>query len=192
MKVQLFSSSNILENQIELLKAIREYIIASGYTIPHDWIEPYIRSSKNFDRSFSNEEWRIIADKSNQATKEADIIIIEISDKTFSSGFQAARAVQFNKPLLLIANDKARFRNIVIENSGTVSLKSYRDKKDVIKIINKFIKDMTIDTKKLRFNMFLDRASNAYLISESRLQGKTKAEIIRELILSKINIDRQL
>ena len=54
-------------------------------------------------------------------------------------------------------------------------------------IIRQFLTDNDVKAKDLRFNFFLDRQIYNYLRWASLKTGKTKAKILRELVMKEIN-----
>jgi hypothetical protein len=69
--------------------------------------------------------------------------------------------------------------------SSNATFKTYNDK-NVSGIIKKFLKENDIQAKDMRFNFFIDRPIYNYLRWAAYKTGKTKAEILRELVSKEI------
>lgn len=129
---------------------------------------------------------KFIYDLSMDAIERADVVIVESTFKSFGSGFQVAMALQKKKPTLLLVNK----RNVVNESKISQGIsdplflrKEYAGREDLHKIVTDFIEDHTYKTKDLRFNFVLDPPLYNHIRWKSFKTKKTKAEIVRELLI---------
>jgi hypothetical protein len=58
---------------------------------------------------------------------------------------------------------------------------------EIEKVVSKFLKDNDIETKDMRFNFFIDRHIYNYLRWAALRTGKTKAEILRNLVQKELD-----
>lgn len=96
---------------------------------------------------------------------------------------EAAIALSHKKPLLILFQYGTENRELIYDSSySLMEMQVYKDRKGIKKIVETFLKMNNIDSKDMRFNMYLDREAYTYLNWESTKTGKTKAQIIREII----------
>ncbi|HSX28299.1 MAG TPA: hypothetical protein VLF60_02510 [Candidatus Saccharimonadales bacterium] len=122
-----------------------------------------------------------------EAIAKSDAVIAEVSQESFEVGYLCAVAVQQKKPLLLLNNQPAAgdtFMEGLTE--AWVARFSYANDDEAVGAIQQFLNDNDIATKDMRFNFFIDRQIYNYLRSAAFKTGKTKAEILRELVQREI------
>ncbi len=185
MKVHLITSRPTLENDIGTLRKIMALIQGMGHTLAYDWVEGAYERNKNPQVEYAN--WAKVYKESLEVIAGAEVIIAETSYENFGVGYQVATAVQQKKPVLLLRHataDKNAFATGV--EDGWVKRKEYDDK-NLEGIIEQFLKDNDIQAKDMRFNFFIDRPIYNYLRWAAYKTGKTKAEILRELVSKEID-----
>jgi hypothetical protein len=130
--------------------------------------------------------WRETHNSRVEALSRADIIIVEASTTSFSVGFFVAMAIQQKKPTLILMRDVRKAVGVLAGmNCDLMCLQEYND--DTLDdILEKFIAANVIESKDLRFNFFIDRKIYNYLRWSAQKTGKTKAEILRELVSKEI------
>lgn len=181
MIIHLTGNVDTIENDMPYYRKIIKIVHENDGILARDWIETaYRRRSKDSDDI--DTDWQSAMGDDLEAISRSDIVIIEISDYNFSQGFQTAIALNQKKPLLLISRTPVKKHSISGLKSKLLTTAEYKTEKDLDEIVKQFIKDNTIATKDLRFNMFIDRPIYNYLRSVSYESGKNKSEIIRELI----------
>ncbi len=122
----------------------------------------------------------------NEAIDRADLVIVEGSYKSFGNGFQAATALQKKKPLLLLIRRGSDESTISRSAVDPYLIRKEYDDTSLDKIVKDFIQNNTMRTKDMRFNFVADRATSSHLRWLSYKSGKTKAEVLRNLILEDI------
>lgn len=184
MKVHLITSKQTLENDIEVLRKIIKQVKAQGHTIARDWVNDAYAANQETGRTA--QDWALIYNESLSAIAQADVIVAEASYENFAVGYQIAVAVQQKKPILLLrrgAADKNAFATGI--EDGWVRHEAY-DEGSLDKIIKAFIDENDIAVKDMRFNFFIDRPIYNYLRWAALKTGKTKAEVLRELVQREI------
>lgn len=184
MKVHLITSRPTLINDISTLRKILALIKSAGHTLAYDWIEGAFERSKNPSVQYA--DWARVYKESLETITQADVVIAETSYENFGVGYQMAYAVQQKKPVLLLRHetaDKNAFATGV--DDGWVAKADYTEE-NLPKIIQKFLDTNDIKAKDMRFNFFIDRPIYNYLRWAAFKTGKTKAEILRELVSKEI------
>lgn len=180
MNVHLITSRRSLEEDIDVLRVLIDTIRSSSHKIVDEWFEEaYELLVKN---KSTREDWAAVFVKRKEAIAKADVFIVESTYENFAVGYQVAMAVQQKKPVLLLRKqsaDKNAFVTGVVDD--WVQHEEYTDE-TLREIILRFIADNDIQTKDMRFNFFIDRPIYNYLRWTSLKTGKTKAEVLRELV----------
>jgi hypothetical protein len=164
-----------------------QYIQDSGNTLASDWMEEAYRRNSRSNESEKMANWSEIFKRNLETIAQADVIIAEASYDSFGVGYQVAFSVQHKKPVLLLHHEDADY-NVFASGveDGWVVHKKYNDD-TLAKIIEEFLDDNDIRTKDMRFNFFIDRKIYNYLRWAALRTGKTKAEILRELVQQEID-----
>ena len=184
MKVHFITSKLSLEKDIDSIRSIVDIIKSSKHTLARDWIsdayDTHVKTGKTAD------DWSLIYNESLGAIAGADVIVADATYENFAVGYQVAVAVQQKKPVLLLRHsiaDKNAFVTGV--EDGWVRHEEY-DGDSIGSIMEKFLSDNDITTKDMRFNFFIDRSIYNYLRWAALKTGKTKAEVLRELVKNEI------
>jgi hypothetical protein len=181
MKVHFITAKPNLENEIVTLRHILGTIEKSGHTLAHDWIEAAYRDE--VEQGKPVEDWAAIYRKNLAAIAQADVIIAETSYENFAVGYQIAMAIQQKKPVLLLRHKNADKETFITGvEDGWVQHAEYETESQLTPVLEKFLVDNDIQSKDMRFNFFIDRKIYNYLRWAAFKTGKTKAEILRDLV----------
>lgn len=181
MKVHIVTSRVTLEQEIESLREIVDLVKDMGHDLAIEWIEnAYARQTGKINRKA---DWKKIYKSNLEAIAQSDVIIAEASHENFGVGFQVAVAADQKKPVLLLRRNDADDSVFAtgVEKDGWVVYKTY-DESTLHGIIRDFIKHNDISAKDMRFNFFTDRKTYNYLRWASLKTGKSKAEVLRDLV----------
>ena len=185
MKIHLITSRPTLKNDIGTLRRMIDIIRSQKNTLASDWIDhAYNRLTGN---SHEKVDWARLYKQNLEDIAGADVVIAETSYENFGVGYQVAVAVHQKKPVLLLRHataDKNAFATGV--EDGWVKRADYTED-NLEEVLTKFLDDNRIDTKDMRFNFFIDRPIYNYLRWAAYKTGKTKAEILRELVSKEID-----
>lgn len=182
MKVHFTASLQDIDKHIGSYTEIVSTIKEAGNHLVRDWLEEAANAEAT-NKSYSQPEWQKISEQTLDAVVQADVVIIDASAPSFSLGYQASVALNHKKPLLILFRGGTENRELIYDTSySLMEMRVYKDHKDIKNIVETFLEINDIDSKDMRFNMFLDRESYTYLNWESTKTGKTKAQIIREII----------
>ena len=187
MKVHFIGSMTDLENNIGAFRAIVDTIKKSGAKLTREWVEGAYSTSQINDEDDLETVWPKIYRENKEAVSRADVIIAEISNRSFLVGFQVAYALQMKKPVLLLSNhNRTRGAIGLSENEEIIKFSRY-DSTNLEAIIVNFINENSSANKDLRFNFFIDRKILNYLNWASFQTGDTKSEIIRNILKKEID-----
>lgn len=180
MKIHFSAPLQDLDNRIDTYELIEKVIKENGHTLTKEWLQEY-RYTKAESQRFSDREWRRINAETLAAVQNADAVIIEASISSFSMGYLAAMALANKKPLLMLFSSRPQ-PYILDSNNSLKRAEIYQNNEDIRQIVTSFLKDIDIGANNLRFNMVLDREIHNFLNWESVNTGKTKAQIVREVL----------
>lgn len=183
MIIHLTASDLSVVKDIETLRQIMAIIHRLGHVVASDWIEPqyHVTISKKPQQTSPETVYR----QSLEAIDRADLIIVEGSEKSFSCGMQIASALHRKKPTLLLA-EQSREKNLSVVAKGIkdpLFTRKIYNTSTLSSIVTEFINDNTVSTKDLRFNFVIDRQLYNHIRWKSFRARKTKAEVVRELLL---------
>jgi hypothetical protein len=187
MKVHFIGSMTDLEKNIGTFRAIVDIIKKSGAKLTREWLEGAYSTSQINDEDDIEAVWPKIYRENKEAVSRADVIVAEISNRSFLVGFQVAYALQMKKPILLLSNhNRTRGALGLSENEEIIKFSRY-DSTNLEAIIVNFINENSTANKDLRFNFFIDRKILNYLNWAALQTGDTKSEIIRNILKKEID-----
>ncbi|HET9411955.1 MAG TPA: hypothetical protein VFO38_03845 [Candidatus Saccharimonadales bacterium] len=192
MNIYFSASTRNIKSDIHVYRKIIRTIQVLGHVISRDWVETaYARELRhnNQEALLQGMDWTIV-EEAEKAIEGAELLIAEASDiSTFGVGYEVAYALQRRKPVLLLANEDVAARSYAIGiRHKFASFKKYNHT-NLAKVVERFINENTVKNKDLRFNFVIDRTIHTHLRSKSFETGKTKAEILRDLLLKDMNSD---
>ena len=173
-------------NQIDDIRRIIQVIHNEGHSLTRDWVEPTFEIAKK-DKDYGNQDWKAIYKENLEAIARADVVIFEVTTQSFATGYMAAAALQQKKSVLLLAKGEEALHGSFVSgmDESLVTSEIYDDSNLEKKVLN-FLVNNRIENKDLRFNFFIDRQIYNYLRWASFKTGKTKAEILRDLVQNEI------
>lgn len=184
MKVHFIASRESLENDVDTLRSIMDHVKKAGHSLASDWIDIALERIKS---ESSDADWKKIYQTNLENIAEADVVVAEVNHENFGVGYQVAVAVQQKKPVLLLRRASAGKDAFVTGvEDGWVKYEEYTEQ-SLERSIGDFLAENDITTKDMRFNFFIDRPIYNYLRWSALKTGKTKAEILRELVMHEIN-----
>ncbi len=189
MKVHFLTSRRSLLEDIDALRLIVATIKEGGHVMEEDWLEDaYARETSDIPvQPVIKTNWSDIYKNSLETIARADVVIAETTYPSFAIGYQVAVAVQQKKPVLLLreeTSDKNAYITGVAD--GWTQHEAY-NLETVTGIMQKFLDANDISSKDMRFNFFIDRKIHNYLRWAALRTGKTKAEILRDLVEKEID-----
>lgn len=185
MNVHIAGSRYEIIKNITNLRRIIVAVHEEGHSLDRDWIEPTYQSVKQ-GKEVVDLDWQLIYKESVEAIHRADVVIADSTLPSFSVGFQVATAMHMKKPILILNREGVNAAPFPAGIDIGVQYKTYND--DTLKeVVKDFLKENDIQLKDMRFNFFIDRPIYNYLRWSAHKTGKTKAEILRELVMREID-----
>lgn len=186
VKAHFIASGINLEPNIKIYREIVKSLEECDVKLTHNWLEPAYTRSKHPSKMPKAMSWKEEYRNNVEAISRADVVIAEISNKSFLVGFQVASALQLKKPILLLSShDQVETAIGASLNEDIIKYVKYTPVTLRTKIVN-FINENSTKAKDLRFNFFIDRKILNYLNWASFRTGHTKSEIIREVLMKEI------
>lgn len=194
MKIHLTSSIRNFDEDIQSIHTIASIIKKNGGFIVQPWFDS-VQDRKN--RATTPEEglnWEEIVEANIHACLEADTTIIEGSRFGYSQGYQAAIALQHNKPVLnLYRKDSPEYRewpDKLFVSGITHPLfanKAYSTEQELEAIVEDFLQNLSKKDREINSKFSLD--SNTYqklqkLMNESR---RSEASTIKDVLSKALN-----
>ncbi len=187
MNIHLIGSKGNIEQEIDYYRKIVKCVKSLGHSFVRDWVEETYEDTQKGKLVEDSFDWSKVDTDDAAAISRADLIIVEATKKSFFVGYRMAQAVQQKKPILILYRDNSfPGASNLSRDSDFMYAREYTDQ-TLEKIISKFIEDNTIGVKDMRFNFFIDRPIYNYLRWAALRTGKTKAEILRNLVQQEID-----
>lgn len=179
-----------MKKDMPYFRAIIETIKENRHKLVRDWTEDVYRmvAEGRYEEEVRKADWKKINKAQMDALGKADVVIVEATARSFSSGYQACLAIQSQKPTLLLTRGSplgGTFRSSL--SSDFVRNVEYEGFEELKKVVALFLKDNDVKSGDLRFNFFIDRKIYNYLRWVSYKTGKPRSEIIRELLNREID-----
>lgn len=191
INVHLLASKKNVLNNIDVLRKIISIIEEQNHKILDNWVEATYDLRVNKKVESGEIDWSALYKANLENIAKADVVIAETSYDTFGAGYQVAVAIQQKKPVLLLRDDKADIDTFAMGIVDSWVKRERYNETNLEEIIKKFLDENDISTKDMRFNFFIDRQIYNYLRWTSLKTGKTKAEVLRELVVNEIDKDTQ-
>ncbi len=184
MIIYFSASARDFKNDLATYRVIVDKIYSLNHDLAREWLEPARRRMLREDDIF--EDIEAIVHSAQAGIESSELLIVEASGgSAFGVGYEVGLALQRRKPVLLLVKKGASDSYALGLKNALITLKRY-DKKNLEKIVEDFIKSNILKTKDLRFNFVLDREIYNHLRLKSFETGRTKANILRDLLLEDI------
>ncbi len=187
INVHLLASKRNVLNDIDTLRKISNIVTTRKHNIIDDWVEATYDLRVNKNSQGDAVDWASIYTGNLETITKADVIIAETSFDTFGVGYQVAAAVQQKKPVLLLRREDAEVDAFATGIIDSWVQKAVYNDGNLETTIGRFLDENDIAVKDMRFNFFIDRQIYNYLRWSSQKTGKTKAEVLRELVVREID-----
>lgn len=190
LNVHFIAPKSNIEEEIEYFRAIVNAIHARGHTLAKDWLEPGYLLHTN-KRPHEIIDWATSCRANIESIPSSDVVIVELSTKSFGVGYQTGLAVSQKKPTLLLRREGISKEAFLGGLDNPYVTKAEYRLETIDSIIGAFLENDDDEIKDIRFNLLIDRKLNSYLKQTSLKTGKTKAEIIRELLKGQLEKNNQ-
>lgn len=164
-------------------KRIQDYILSKKFTLLDDDIVSEDTSQFYKALEFGNHKVQVdFYHKKVNTIQKADICIFEVSTHSLSVGFVIQKALEFNKPTIILYRKDCLPHFLAGIDNDKVILKEYEDKA-LEKKLEESLKE-ALELREKRFNFFISPALLTYLEMASKKEDVTKSTFIRNLILA--------
>lgn len=185
MTVHFIAPKTNLRDEIGTFQAIVAAIHKRGHALARDWVEPaYLRLTNSSPDAVI--DWSAFCRANIESIPQCDMVIAEISTKSFGIGYQVGLAVSQKKPTLLLRREGISKEAFLGGLDHPYVQKKEYTLETIDKIVGAFLDQDEEQSKDIRFNLFIDRKIDNYLKRVSIQEGKTKAEIVRERLWREI------
>jgi len=189
MLVHLVGSRFEIAENIDHLRKLVATIKSQGHELVDDWVDDAYKSQEVDGKPFEDTDWSILYKESIEALSRADAVVAETSTPSFSVGYQVAQAVAMKKPILVLNREGVEKSFFASGIEAGIDYHKYTSE-TAESILTEWLRDNDIDTKDMRFNFFINRSIYNYLRWTALKTGKTKAEILRNLVEREIDIKK--
>lgn len=102
MVIHLVVPTHLVQGKISVYRRIIDTVHAEGFSLARNWIEPAFH---NPGRVVDEERKKEIVEQLEDSINRSDALIAEASNHaSFGVGYQVARALERNKPVLVLAD----------------------------------------------------------------------------------------
>lgn len=189
INVHFIAAKDNVIKDVETLRSINNIIQDQGHKILDNWVESAYDLRVNKKGSVETADWASIYKKNLENIAKADVVIAETTYDTLGVGYQIAVAAYQKKPILLLRHEGAKTDVFATGIADSWIKSAVYNEGNLSKLIQGFLEENDITTKDMRFNFFIDRQIYNYLRWSAFKTGKTKAEILRELVAREIDKD---
>lgn len=175
-----------LEENIENLRSVVSCIRSQGHELASDWLESAYQRETEGASSGHGLPWEKIIQDNLEAIAKAEIVIADISYDGTAVGYQIATALHQKKPTLLLLRKGQKISPFTWNIPSSFLKRVEYTPENIKEKVAPFLEENDIGTKDMRFNFFIDRQIYNYLRWAALKTGKTKAEVLRELVQREI------
>lgn len=183
MVIHFIAGKSNIDKEIVYFRRITSLVKSAGHTLTKDWLSE-VHDAHNTSLSIN---WSNIYRTNIEAIDNADVVIAEATTKSFGVGFQVALAIRSKQPVLILLREGVDRRSMLWGIDEEFVRTKFYNEKTLDSIILEFLKEYDITTKEKRFNLMLDRKLQNYLSRSAKETGKSRSQIVRELLLSEMN-----
>lgn len=187
MKVFFSASTSKLPDYFDVYKTICDAVVSAGHELTRDWLDEALevvthKLSVDYEEMYEDIMASILY---------ADVGVVDGSVKGLSTGHQMTVALQKGKPILFL-HQKSKANSLALHTKGIHSElltdKSYEKPEEIPGIVEEFL-SLHKKGKRVRFNLVLTPKEQQYIEWASFTYDKTKTDVIRELIETRIDSD---
>lgn len=190
MTIFFTASTKDLLSHKDCYLEIRNTIKSLGHSLSRDWIDDSIDKAQKGVEDIPHVS---LYQDVMSAILIADLIVVDVTERSMSIGHQVTFALDKKKPVLLLLNSKENSAVNDLFISGTQSpylqIKCYSRKEDIKPIIQSFINKYESKSKS-RFNLVINKALDTYIEWAAFHYKISKTEVIHNAIQEKASNDR--
>ena len=188
MNIYYVGSFNNFDNHKEAYAATTKSIVKTDNKLTNQW---FSESSAYANNNNTSKDSARFYESTMEEIEKSDIIIIDTTVSSMSTGYQSSYAINRQKPTLLLVDTKHRNPSELFmakSNSPNLQISGYDSISEIDNIIKKFIQKHNLREKK-RLNLVLEKKQFAYLTWAAFTKKQTITFIIKTLINKSIETD---
>lgn len=174
------ATTDLLKYKDSYLKIV-DTIKQGGHSITRDWLN---REVMHLEMKDSKGKRSDLYTKVMSAITQADVVIFDCTVRSMGLGHQLTYALDKGKPTLLLSKGNSMdIKDLFISGSksGFLTIRNYKDIKDIPEIVNNFLLKNS-SRPKVRFQIVLDKEQNDFIEWASYIYKRNKSEIIKSAI----------
>jgi hypothetical protein len=117
----------------------------------------------------------------------ANAVVIEASVDRFQLGHEATLALLYNKPVLIVSQNRDYSEQIVYPK---FIAKQYNSASSLVSIVKNFLRYVE-ETQYSKFNFIISSELDDYLVWKAKRTGLSKSDILREYIHNQLKNDQE-
>ena len=128
-----------------------------------------------------------VYDYTTRLITSSDTLIVDITTQSFKAGYQLDFALHHKIPALVIYKKWDDFiPPIMLQNNryGLLQVKEYKSENEIQQIIKDYLDN--IISGKIKFNFYINHRIYNYLNRRAKVEGRSKSDIVRDIILKEI------
>lgn len=177
-------------DEFPYFKVIINAIHEAGGSIARNWVQS---ANHKVTQKIENDEdvdWGGAVRENDYAMNIADLYIAETTAYRLYHGYELAQALQKGIPVLLVSRTSFRPYAISGVKNKLLTMKTYETTEELADIVKKFITAHEMAPEDRYVQTPVDYKLAGYLHGASRAQNKTKGEVLRELALLGLELQK--
>ncbi|KXK26222.1 MAG: Nucleoside 2-deoxyribosyltransferase [candidate division WS6 bacterium OLB20] len=180
MNIYFAASTNQLEKNRDNFLAVIAAFKDAGHTVLESWVVETLAGSK---QTATSQELVL---KNTQLVQESDLVVIDLSERSFGAGYIFGQALANHRPVLcLYPHDvpEQRISEIVKgSTSSLVTVRQYSPEK-IDEIIRDYLAGISLDSLR-KFNFIATEEIVKFIEQGADREGKSKSQYLRDLLHS--------
>ena len=165
-------------NYVLIVKTLEDF----GHNVIADHV--LMRSDNGYDGQEENESLSMQR-KLTKWKKQADLVVVEVSKKSFGVGQEIAQAVASNKPVIALYNCQKEPHILTDSGTDLILLIKY-DEQNIKNVLQQAL-DYSSEQQDIRFNFFISPSLIQYLDWVSKTKRVPRSVYLRNLIEEDMN-----
>jgi len=192
MKIYFACTTSEFSKYHDTYFKLRDFLVGENHVLTRDWL-PEADKRLTYKRDVSIEDAKNMYKKCIRGIRDADLVIIEDTISSFSTGHQITISLNNRKPTLVLwqYDKKRQFKHSFIHGieSDLLMIKEY-DKNNFQEIIRAFIQQYSTPFERNSFHLVLGGDERKYLDWLQYNRGKSRTHSIRFALREKMLQDK--
>jgi len=185
MNVYFAASTNKLEKNKDNFKRIVAAFEQAGHVVLDSWV---VETLNGVQQQLTSQELVL---KNAQLVQESDLVVIDLSARSFGAGYIFGQALAHRRPVLCLHPDDVPEKQVseIVKGSTSslVTLKTYNSK-TIDEIVRDYLAGVSLDNLR-KFNFIATDEIMQFIDAGAEREGKSKSEFLRDLLYSSFLAD---